>query len=527
MDKNVSVRSDLIKGEKMKKSIIKIVGFLISVILIMSFCTMFASAAKATLIANSNSVNVGERVSVKVTLNSNEKMQSVTGNITYNSEILQYESASATGISGGAGVLTLNGSNVSDSYIVTINFIATKAGSSVISTVDLHYQNNNGINSISKSTTSVQVINPTKSNDADLASLRLGAGSLSPAFSPNITEYSATIPYSAKECKVYVSANDSAAKIDVEGSATMKVGTNKRVVIVTAPNGTVKKYTITIVRKSENGEDSIDPITPYDVNIDGKKYVVLSNLTDVEIPIGFSIDDATYLGNPAQIATDNKGEYKLYYLKSKSTGDIYPYTYKDGFFTAVKYLNFNNKTYIFANEKAKGKAESGYYRASRQIGEFKVDCFASRNPKFSDFCWIFCYVDGAYDFYSYDAKQGVIQRDPNFVMIDKKAQADNDLNFLQRFKTINRNGQILVIALVVTALLIIAIIVLLLIRFFGSSIKEDSAPPVMDEHIGADEFLIERAVDDEIRNASLSEEDFSAPEDDLFVDGEEDNEADI
>ena len=531
MDKNVSVRSDLLKGEKMKKTIIKTVTFLVVVVLLMSFCNMFASAATATLTSNSKTVNIGEKVSVKVVINASDKMQTIVGNITYNSEVLQYESATTSGITGGAGVLNINANPASNNYTVVISFVAAKSGSSVISTADIHYQNANGMVLIANASTSVVVINPTKADDANLASLRLGVGNLTPAFSPDVTEYTATIPHTAEECKVYVSASDTSATISVEGSATMKVGKNKRVVVVTAPNGTVKRYTITIARQNANGEvvgnTQTEETTPYDVSIDGKKYVVLSDLTGVEIPIGFNIDSAAYLGNPAQIATDNKGEYELYFLKNKSTGAICPYTYKDGFFTAVKYYNFNDKTYIFANEKAKGRAEAGYYRASRQIGEFKVDCFASRNPKFSDFCWIFCYVDGAYDFYSYDAKQGIIQRDPNFIMIDETDKSNDNSTFLQRFKTINHNGQILIIALVLAAVLIIAIIVLLLIRFFGSSIEDDVEPPAMDEYVGADEFLTERIIDDEKDSAPISEEDFSAAEDDLFVTGEEDDEADI
>ncbi|MBR5991187.1 MAG: cadherin-like beta sandwich domain-containing protein, partial [Clostridia bacterium] len=90
-----------------------------------------------------------------------------------------------------------------------------------------------------------------KSGENRLASLSVAGYSLSPAFSENTTSYSiGEVPYDVGSVTVNATAKDSAAKVSTQGTA-LAVGQNYVKVNVTAPNGSVKTYTIGVTRKQD------------------------------------------------------------------------------------------------------------------------------------------------------------------------------------------------------------------------------------------------------------------------------------
>jgi hypothetical protein len=87
-------------------------------------------------------------------------------------------------------------------------------------------------------------------SDATLKSLYLSSGTLSPSFSANTASYTATVPNSVKSVIVYATANSTDATVSGAGEKILDVGTNTYTVTVTAKDGTVKYYSITITRNS-------------------------------------------------------------------------------------------------------------------------------------------------------------------------------------------------------------------------------------------------------------------------------------
>lgn len=87
-----------------------------------------------------------------------------------------------------------------------------------------------------------------KSSNCKLSSLSVGQYTLSPAFKAGTTSYTVNVPNEASS--VVISAKKSDSKASITGTGTKKpvVGTNKYTVKVTAENGNVKNYTVTIVR---------------------------------------------------------------------------------------------------------------------------------------------------------------------------------------------------------------------------------------------------------------------------------------
>ena len=100
-------------------------------------------------------------------------------------------------------------------------------------------------------------------NDATLANLALSDGALSPVFSANITNYTATVGGSVQNIAFMPFANDPQANVTVNGSAvfygnfsppfSLSYGANNFSVAVTAPDGTTKKnYNVAVTRLSDD-----------------------------------------------------------------------------------------------------------------------------------------------------------------------------------------------------------------------------------------------------------------------------------
>lgn len=105
--------------------------------------------------------------------------------------------------------------------------------------------------------------------DNSLKSLTVSPGTLTPAFSAGTQVYTVNVATAVAEITVSATKSDPNAVIsgDVpnEGQATLKLdgpGTSKVVsVIVTAPNGTSKTYTITVKRAAPSSDDDLSGLT--------------------------------------------------------------------------------------------------------------------------------------------------------------------------------------------------------------------------------------------------------------------------
>ncbi len=100
---------------------------------------------------------------------------------------------------------------------------------------------------------------PAASSDADLSALSVSAGTLDPAFSPDVTDYAVTVGNEVTEISVTATASDDAATLTVDGAATdsgaasapiaLAVGTGQVDIVVTAEDGTTKTYSIAVTRE--------------------------------------------------------------------------------------------------------------------------------------------------------------------------------------------------------------------------------------------------------------------------------------
>lgn len=92
---------------------------------------------------------------------------------------------------------------------------------------------------------------PPLSTDCALESLDVQGGTLSPAFSADVTEYNVTLPYSVHRAEITAIAHDrDNATVKISDTA-LAVGENKVTITVLSPSGLQKIYTVTITRSPD------------------------------------------------------------------------------------------------------------------------------------------------------------------------------------------------------------------------------------------------------------------------------------
>ena len=89
------------------------------------------------------------------------------------------------------------------------------------------------------------------SDNCNLKSLSVSGATISPAFSPSVTSYSAKVPFATASIGVNATAEDEGAKVSVNNPALTPGGTTYVTITVTAENGATKKYTIAVAREQD------------------------------------------------------------------------------------------------------------------------------------------------------------------------------------------------------------------------------------------------------------------------------------
>jgi hypothetical protein len=101
-------------------------------------------------------------------------------------------------------------------------------------------------------------VEPPVGSNANLRTLSVSERTLSPAFSPNITNYTIeSVPYEVTALTVSATAEHSAATITGTGIQNLDVGLNTIDVVVTAEDGTTKTYTVTVERLSNPNSNGV------------------------------------------------------------------------------------------------------------------------------------------------------------------------------------------------------------------------------------------------------------------------------
>ena len=295
-----------------------------------------AFAAATASISGGGNYKVGQTVTIKFTY-SGASYGTAKVIFRYDTSVLQFKNCSGT--SGGtSGVTKVSlSSGGSNTLGCTLTFKAVGTGNTTVKaeTEELYDIDENDLSSsVSTKSTTVSVTNPSTqvSSNANLSSMSVSAGSLSPSFSPSVTSYTVNVGSDMSVCTISAKAQDSKATISVSGSKNLKAGKNVRSVTVTAENGSTKTYTITIYKAegTTGGNDKEDPDLPDEqpetpeeikITLGGKEYVLDENISENNIPEGFTITSAMYGQQEIPVIKDSQLKYTFALLKDGETGD--------------------------------------------------------------------------------------------------------------------------------------------------------------------------------------------------------------
>lgn len=461
-------------------SVITIICVMLSMLAFNSF-----AAAGSSSIAFNKSVKIGEKLSVTIRFSYSQTISGIVGYVKYDADILEYTSDDDNQqnlIT--AGSIKVIPADAGTTISMKLEFKAIAAGSSTISLESITFDDNVSPTEtvMPGSSATVTVTNPsaTASANANLSSMRVSAGTLTPEFSKDVTTYSVTIPNDVTELLVNVRTEDRKATAKVEGSKDMKVGSNKRVLVVTAENGNQKRYTINITRLDAAGQIPDTPNIPdeptkTEVVADGQTMYIEENFSPDIVPEGFNVDIYVFNGKEFPCITDNS-IVMLYLTMPDGSGGGFYVVNKDASFSKMTVITVGGVNYFImpADEK---KIPVGYNKTEITVGEQSVTAYKSEDAKLSDFVLIYAKGPASYTgLYRLDMAEMTIQRAEgiDFAYQNESDQQINSDNIIANINNLSTNGKIVAITIVAIIVLLIAAIIILIVKIATSGKnKED------------------------------------------------------
>ena len=111
-----------------------------------------------------------------------------------------------------------------------------------------------------------------KNNDATLSSLSLDNVTFNEDFDPNVTEYTATVPYTTNVTAVNATATDTSLTPVITGNTSLSVGNSNIFTITVTPEDDTepsKTYTVTVTRTAASSEAYLTDLTIDNVTVEG------------------------------------------------------------------------------------------------------------------------------------------------------------------------------------------------------------------------------------------------------------------
>ncbi len=173
-----------------------------------------------------------------------------------------------------------------------------------------------------------------------LGSIKPNTGTLSPAFSANVFNYTMQVPYTVKTVSFTATAAHATASIKYEGDGqTVDFGTTTKAVtktvkiIVTAQDGTQETYTINVTRAAADTDNTlkslVDSLNKIKFNKDESNYSFIVDYSVTEITITGTANSsfATVSGNVTNKEL-NEGENTFEIVVTSQSGEAKKYTVK-------------------------------------------------------------------------------------------------------------------------------------------------------------------------------------------------------
>ena len=402
----------------------KILKYLLTILFTFSVLGDVVFAASYSISVTSNTVTVGNSVTLKV------NGSGLTGRFNVSSS--------------NSSVASLSGSSVwVENNTQSIKISTKKAGTAVITVTPTDGISDSMGNEASlsvkkititvkeKSTTSSGGSNTTpvkpKSTNSYLSSLTIDGYELDEKFDKQTLEYSVTVKEGTEKIKVNAQLADSSAKVTGIGDLTVTEGLNTFNILVTAENGSKRTYVLKVTVKEYE---------PISVKVGNDEYTIvrrnkdLPKISDYFVEKQVTIDD-----NIVDGYYNENLDYTVVGLKDKF-GKIKFYIYDDGKYTLYNEQVFNGMVLRVLDKEM----PMGYKKTNFSYNEMKIDSYQEvkldiikntyaldNNDINGNNFYLFYAVNmetGKEELYQYDAVDKTVQR-YNTLILDMYKEQSN------------------------------------------------------------------------------------------------------
>ena len=382
-------------------------------------------AASYSISVTSNSVTVGNSVTLKV------NGSGLTGRFNVSSS--------------NASVATLSGSSVwVENNTQSIKINTKKVGTAVITVTPTDGISDSMGNEVSlavkkititvkaKSTSSSGSTNNTtpakpKSANSYLSSLTIDGYDLDNKFDRQTLEYSVTVKEGTEKIKINAQLEDSSSKVTGIGSLNVTEGLNTFNIVVTAENGSKRTYVLKVTVKEYE---------PINVKVDNDEYTVVRKRKDLpKISDYFEEKEVTVEDNLVDGYYNENLDYTVVGLKDKF-GKIEYYIYDNGKYTLYNEQVFNGTVLrVLDKEMPIGYKKTNFtYNDTKIVSyqEVKLDIVKNTyalvdNEISGNNFYLFYAVNmetGKEELYQYDSVEKTVQRYNTLILDMYKEQSD-------------------------------------------------------------------------------------------------------
>lgn len=399
----------------MKKTISKGIAAVLVLMMFLAMPQRIYAAGEVNVTVSSGETTVGGEVEVTITLsNSTETLALADLWITYDASVLEAVSGYDQGGGGKIHILSFSGEST-----YKVKFKGLTAGTSNVALVSEQSIVSSTVTDqmqmyVSSGSVTVKGA-ATQSKNNNLSALTVSPGTLTPAFSKDVTTYNITLTESCSRLTVSATPEDAKAKVSVWG-AVMDPGDNTTKITVTAENGEQKVYTIytkvPVVQKPKEEEKDII------IDIDGSMYKIISNFEEDLLPEGYEAADYTYKNKKIVVGKGLTNGNIIFCVSDASIEKTEPlfvvYDEQSGSFAHLKLITAKGLSYTVVEDvNAMNSVEipSGYVESEYSINNQLYKVWLEENNLAAGYFIIYCInVKGDAGWYQYDIEEGTMQR---------------------------------------------------------------------------------------------------------------------
>lgn len=439
--------------------------------LVMTFTAYAAFTANVSF--SDPKAKVGEEVSVTM------KIRASGGNIGSAKIMLNYdpaylEFAGGDYAEGGAGTVKVTGDTSlgKDVWAYTLKFKALAAGTTTITMDDsweIYDDSQNMATLDHKGSSSVTIEGDANSSiNANLSSLKISPGILTPDFAPEITEYTTQVGGDCTKLTVSAATADSNAKVIISGNADLQLGENIVTCNVTAQDGTTtKEYTIK-VDKIEGAVDYGQSTGILTANVNGEAYEVATTFDETMLPQGFISQTINYKGQEVAAGVNEKSGLMIVYLiGNNGSGDFFVYDPASDQWSPFAQITTTEKAITVVPMGSDVVVPEGFAETTLELNGKKVHGWIWSGDLEQEYCMVYgMNADGDKNFYRYDMKEKTIQRffsNPSAAdQVDTQDYIDAANKYNELIKDYNLRGYIVLALGIIAGILLIALIIVLI-----------------------------------------------------------------